>query len=454
MSAASIDGILLVVVVVVLLHTPALLGQKLANDKADLDTLKFVHALWRHGDRTPSKMIPSDQTNTLDKWKAKFGGLGQLTDDGARQHFNLGRLLRHRYDQFLSCIFTPEQFVYRSSDYNRTKMSAIANLQGLFSPDSQKGPKMPLEENAPKGLEMCFLPQGHDPIVFDDVECPAASKAEDELFSSDGFKKEEKKNAKLLTFLGQKSQYGQVPHPLRRIYYVHDPLNSINAHKKDGFVLPDWVNETMRQEIMRLYNLKNSFNYKVDVIKRLWSGPLFTEILDRMDSIVNGNYKGKEKLHAYSGHDGSIAGLLAILDIYPEVFPTYANALLLELHQPQTRKGSYSRGSRGSASSDGAEPFVRLYHKNTTEGVTLYELQIPNCGPPCTLKKLRETRKAFIIEVPQWKEECEGSKKDKQTAWSSCGSLFSSVKSLGCADGCYVKSESCFMFLGRRYLCC
>uniref|UniRef100_A0A183CFX9 Acid phosphatase n=1 Tax=Globodera pallida TaxID=36090 RepID=A0A183CFX9_GLOPA len=165
MSAASIDGVLLFVVVV-LLHTPPLLGQKLESDRADLDTLKFVHALWRHGDRTPTKMIPSDQTNTLDKWTAKFGGLGQLTSDGAQQQFNLGR---------------------------------------LFSSDSQKGPKMPLEENAPKGLELRLLPRGHDPILFDDVECPAARKAEDELFSSDDFKKEEKKNAKLLTFLGQKA---------------------------------------------------------------------------------------------------------------------------------------------------------------------------------------------------------------------------------------------------------
>uniref|UniRef100_A0A183BR82 Uncharacterized protein n=1 Tax=Globodera pallida TaxID=36090 RepID=A0A183BR82_GLOPA len=132
MSASSIDG--------VLLHTPALLGQKLENYRADLDTLKFVHALWRHSDRTPTKMIPSDQTDTLDKWAAKFDGLGQLTSDGAQQQFNLGL-------------------------------------------------KMPLQENAPKGLKLRLLPRGHDLILFDDMECPAASKAEDELFSSDDFKK-------------------------------------------------------------------------------------------------------------------------------------------------------------------------------------------------------------------------------------------------------------------------
>nr|AVA09661.1 putative effector protein [Heterodera avenae] len=406
--------------IVLLTDLANVLGQNLANDKADLGTLKFVHAVWRHGDRTPSKMIPSDQTNTLDKWKAKFGGLGQLTADGAQQHFNLGRLMRHRYDGFISCTFTPEEFVYRSSDYNRTKMSAIANLQGLFAPDSQKGPRMPLEENAPPGLEMCFLPQGHDPIVFDDVECPAASKAEEELFSSEKFKKEEKDNEKVLTFLGQKAKYGQVPHPLRRIYYVHDPLNSINAHKKDGFMLPAWLNETMRQEILRLYNLKNSYNYKVDTIKRLWSGPLFTQIIDRMDAIAKGNYRGKEKLHAYSGHDGSIAGLLAIFGIFPDVFPTYANALLLELHQESMRPSSV-RGYRGKSKgpalkeSGGGEPFVRLFHKNATEGDTLFELQIPNCEPPCTLKKLRETRKAFTIEDGQWRRECgEGRDEQKQ----------------------------------------
>ncbi|KAI3415288.1 hypothetical protein GPALN_004902 [Globodera pallida] len=81
MSASSIDGVLLLVVVV-LLHKLALLGQKLESDRADLDTLKFVHALWRHGDRTPTKMIPSDQTNTLDKWTATFGGLDANVVEG------------------------------------------------------------------------------------------------------------------------------------------------------------------------------------------------------------------------------------------------------------------------------------------------------------------------------------------------------------------------------------
>ena len=31
-------------------------------------------------------------------------------------------------------------------------------------------------------------------------------------------------------------------------------------------------------------------------------------MMDRMDAIAKSNYTGKEKFHAYSGHDGTIAG--------------------------------------------------------------------------------------------------------------------------------------------------
>lgn len=89
----------------------------------------FYFKVWRHGDRTPSVLIPSDVDNNITTWKL---GLGELTSKGLAQQFCLGKFLRKRYDGFLQREYSPFEIYYRSSDYNRTLTSAQANAAGLF----------------------------------------------------------------------------------------------------------------------------------------------------------------------------------------------------------------------------------------------------------------------------------------------------------------------------------
>lgn len=55
--------------------------------------------LWRHGDRSPSSTFPTDKGNDESTWPQ---GWGELTQEGMRQHYALGKLLRERYKSFLS----------------------------------------------------------------------------------------------------------------------------------------------------------------------------------------------------------------------------------------------------------------------------------------------------------------------------------------------------------------
>jgi lysosomal acid phosphatase len=64
----------------------------------------FNFQIWRHGDRTPSVLIPTDVNNTEETWEI---GLGELTKIGLQQEFRLGRFLRERYDGFLSKKYSP-----------------------------------------------------------------------------------------------------------------------------------------------------------------------------------------------------------------------------------------------------------------------------------------------------------------------------------------------------------
>lgn len=96
--------------------------------------LKYVHLIYRHGDRGPMTIYPRD-IHQQDAWP---DGLAQLTTIGKRQHFALGQFFRKRYDGFLSRQYNNTEIYIRASDVDRTLMSAESNLAGLYLPNNKK----------------------------------------------------------------------------------------------------------------------------------------------------------------------------------------------------------------------------------------------------------------------------------------------------------------------------
>lgn len=100
----------------------------LTDASSEISQLRHVHVIFRHGDRSPMQIFPTD-SNQLDKWP---DGLGQLTRKGIREHFQLGSWLRRRYNDFLGRQMNNSLIYVRSTDVDRTLMSAESNLAGLF----------------------------------------------------------------------------------------------------------------------------------------------------------------------------------------------------------------------------------------------------------------------------------------------------------------------------------
>ncbi|EDO35543.1 predicted protein, partial [Nematostella vectensis] len=92
--------------------------------------------VYPHGDRSPIRSYPSDPYANY--WPQ---GFGQLTQLGMQQEYYLGKFLRNRYMEstnFLNSSYIRNQVYCRSTDKDRTIMSAQAQLNGLYPP---KGPQ-------------------------------------------------------------------------------------------------------------------------------------------------------------------------------------------------------------------------------------------------------------------------------------------------------------------------
>ena len=136
------------------------------NSLSDLEDLRLVHLLFRHGDRTPISPYPKDPYRNVSNWPV---GFGQLTSKGKMQHYELGKWIRNRYKQFLSQDYRENEILVRSTDVDRTLMSAQATLAGLYPPEGY------LEWNTNltwQPIPVHTVPKHEDALLSSHANCP------------------------------------------------------------------------------------------------------------------------------------------------------------------------------------------------------------------------------------------------------------------------------------------
>ncbi|OON15910.1 histidine acid phosphatase [Opisthorchis viverrini] len=101
-----------------------------SNDSLpSVSRLQHLHILFRHGDRTPihdmlHTSVPFEKTWPL--------GPGQLTEKGIVQEFQLGQWIRQRYNEYIPSMYNGSELHMRSTDVDRTLMSAQAVAAGIY----------------------------------------------------------------------------------------------------------------------------------------------------------------------------------------------------------------------------------------------------------------------------------------------------------------------------------
>nr|XP_020765988.1 prostatic acid phosphatase isoform X2 [Odocoileus virginianus texanus] len=338
--------------------------------------LRFVTLVFRHGDRSPIETFPNDPIKES-SWPQ---GFGQLTQLGMAQHYELGEYIRKRYENFLNESYKHEQVHVRSTDIDRTLMSAMTNLAALFPPEgiSIWNPSLPWQP-----IPVHTVPVSEDQLLYLPFRnCPRFQELHSETLISEEFQKRLHPYKDFIEVLPKLTGYHD--QDLLGIWSkVYDPLFCEGVH---NFTLPSWATEdtmTKLKEISELSLLSLYGIHKQKEKSRLQGGVLINEILNHMKSAtLPSNHR---KLIMYSAHDTTVSALQMALDVYNGILPPYASCHMMELY---FQEGEY---------------FVEMYYRNETR-YEPHPLTLPGCTLSCPLTKFVELVAPVISQ--DWSMEC------------------------------------------------
>ncbi|CAH0554071.1 unnamed protein product [Brassicogethes aeneus] len=355
------------------LSLAVLLATQVICKDTDKDTIQLVHVFFRHGSRTPEKshQYPTDPYGLKD---FEPMGWGQLTNIGKQRAYKLGHLLRERYDNFLGQIYTPDIVRAKSTDFDRTKMSALLALAGLFKPApsqlwNEEVTWLPIPYEYDKGSYDFSLRR---PLAY----CPTYYKELESIYSSPEYLIVLKEHKKLLQYIAKNS--GK---PMNSLVDVFNIYQTLCSEKSLNLTLPEWAN-TVYDDIEELAGKQCEIENSNDILKKLNGGRMLGQVIKQMlAKTENKLYPEQTKIFLYSGHENNVINILAALDVFKAHVPKFSAAVLIELH--------YLKDSQQYA--------VKVFYSRDVDN-SLEEQTLPGCGTLCPLTDfIRITEK----HVPQ-----------------------------------------------------
>ncbi|XP_049531866.1 prostatic acid phosphatase [Anopheles darlingi] len=340
-------------------------------------TLIFAHVLFRHGDRTPIDPYKNDPWKDASHWSA---GWGQLTNAGKLHHLQLGKWLRARYNSLLRPTYSNDELYVRSTDVDRTLMSAEANLAGLYPPQGSDVWDSGLSWQP---IPVHTVPEELDAVLAAKKRCPAFDHALKVYRQSEPYHSYNNSLAPLYRYLTEHT--GQTVNSMSAVQNLYSCLL---IEELNNFTLPDWTKEVYPEPLSSISAMTFAVKTNTSQLARLKMGPLVKEILNRFRSKAAGKLKPDRSLWIYSAHDVTVASLLNALRVFELHNPPFAACIMLELRRPV----------------NGGDPYVQVFYKNTTDDKPLL-LPIPECGEQCPLD---EMFKIYDDILPKnWDSECE-----------------------------------------------
>ncbi|EEC04431.1 testicular acid phosphatase homolog [Ixodes scapularis] len=337
---------------------------------AESSSLRQLHVVYRHGDRTPTSLYPKDPNSPSDFPE----GLGHITHKGKNDQYNLGRYLRVKYEDFLS--YDPNEMKARSSGRERCLESIQTNLAGLYPP---RGKKVWNSEVDWQPVPIQTMPVDLDGMLYEDAICPKAEEELDRIRQSPEGAEVLNSNANLMRTLQELS--GK---KMNDWVSVRDLLDTLTIERSRGLKIPDWA-LPLWGNMTKVAKYTTILNYKSPTYNKFRAGLLIRDIVRHADQVKDGN--SNVKLYMYAAHDVAIAAFTSAFGVFNQLAVPSSTAVITELHEDAN--GNF---------------FIQMLFKNDTTRKP-YRLEIPGCeGFRCSLTTFKDLAKPYIPD--DWRKEC------------------------------------------------
>ncbi|XP_074641895.1 testicular acid phosphatase homolog [Tubulanus polymorphus] len=319
-------------------------------------TLKLVNLVFRHGDRTPVRTYPTDPYDE-NFWP---NGLGQLTEEGVKQQYELGQFLRNRYDLFLDRQYKRRQIYVRSTDKDRALLSAQSCLSALYN-HSNIGIRginwQPVPIHTVQ-IEKDFL-------LYPHYDCPRYKQL---------WKKsiEEMDLSQYQSFYEYVAKHAGLKQKEMDIQWLWHIAGTLMVQVSNGLTLPSWVTPDVYDTIIRLKDIEFQMKGHIPEMIRVTGGNLLKKMINDTEALFKAELDEQMKMFMYSAHDTTVSVVLRALKNFNGLMPPYSTCVMLEAHDTGV-----------------GEPYIQIHLRNDTSRPP-YHLTLQGCTPDCPLSRFKE----------------------------------------------------------------
>lgn len=307
-------------------------------------SLVLLQMLFRHGDRSPIQTYPKNSIKES-MWPQ---GFGQLT-----------------------------QVLVRSTDYDRTLMTAQSLLAGLFPTNITD-----------------WIPRWWQPIPIhtQDVD-------HDQLFAHAPCFQVTNVRVPWTDDRPAASQHIQEYQSLCEVLTATDSAgmevtldtldglaDTIFCEEKNNFSRPEWLTDKTYKLLMQFRNESLQFQLLDQEAARLAGGPMLSEMIKNMEERKM-NSTSSFRLFLFSAHDTNVLSLGRVLGVFNNLQPPYLASIIVELHEQHKNF------------------FVKILFDNHTDD-SPFEKTITGCPVMCPLEQFRTLLKHNMLPAPDREAAC------------------------------------------------
>lgn len=308
-------------------ETPVEVDDQLLNHTFDgsLDNTELLLAfvVIRHGDRTPDNDELVLSPSTVPNEEVFFPyGTKALTNNGKLHSYQVGQYLRRRYNDLLSKLYLRDEVQVRTTNFERTKMTALCVLAGLYPPEE-------LQQWHPS-LMWQPIPYDTLPVETDDLHywynCPRYLWLRNQMYKMPDIQKRLKNYQDLFKTLSEYTKTN-ITTP-EDVFYLD---NLFQALANVGVAQPKWAS-ALSPQIREMTKIEYGIEFYTDELIQIATGILMSDFVNDMAAIVDGAHI-EPKMRIFSGHENNVAALMAAARAFRPHQPGYGSTVSLEFRK-------------------------------------------------------------------------------------------------------------------------